>query len=36
LEKHSEVDYGLPASPQLSEMDARLKQLSGQEKPSLE
>jgi len=30
------VDYGLPASPKLSEMAARLKQLSGQEKSSLE
>ena len=35
LEKHSKVDYGLPASQPLSEMDARLKKLSGQEKSSL-
>ena len=35
LEKHSKVDYGLPASQSLSEMDTRLKKLSGQEKSSL-
>ncbi len=35
LEKRGTADYGLPASPTLSEMDARLKQLSGQEKLSL-
>jgi DNA helicase HerA-like ATPase len=35
LEKHNKVDYGLPASQPLSEMDARLKKLSGQEKSSL-
>jgi hypothetical protein len=34
LETRSKADYALPASPPLSEMDARLKQLSGQ-KPSL-
>ena len=34
LETRGKADYALPASPPLSEMDARLKQLSGQ-KPSL-
>ena len=29
LEKRGKEDYGLPASPALSEMDARLRQLSG-------
>ena len=32
LEKRGKVDYGLPDSPKLSEMEARLKQLGGQEK----
>ena len=32
LKNHSKVDYGLPASPTLSKMDERLKQLSKQEK----
>jgi len=36
LEKQGKVDYGLPSSPTLSDMDARLKQLSGQDKLSLE
>jgi DNA helicase HerA-like ATPase len=36
LEKRGKANYGLPASPTLSDMDARLKQLSGQEKLSLE
>jgi hypothetical protein len=36
LEKRGKADYRLPASPTLSEMDARLKQLRGQEKLSLE
>jgi hypothetical protein len=36
LDKRGKADYGLPASPTLSSMDARLKQLSGQEKLSLE
>jgi len=36
LEKRGKADYGLPASPTLSDMAARLKQLSGQEKLSLE
>jgi DNA helicase HerA-like ATPase len=36
LEKRGKADYGLPASPTLSEMDARLKKLSGQENLSLE
>ena len=35
LKNHGKVDYGLPASPQLSELDSRLKQLSGQEKTTL-
>jgi len=35
LKNHSKVDYGLPASSTLSEMDSRLKQLSGQEKTAL-
>jgi DNA helicase HerA-like ATPase len=36
LDKRGIADYGLPDSPKLSEMDERLKQLSGQEKLSLE
>ncbi len=36
LEKRGKADYGLPDSPKLSEMEARLKQLGGQEKLSLE
>ncbi|MCJ7559909.1 ATP-binding protein [Candidatus Bathyarchaeota archaeon] len=36
LDKRGSADYGLPDSPKLSEMDERLKQLSGQEKLSLE
>jgi hypothetical protein len=36
LDKRGKADYGLPDSPRLSEMDERLKQLSGQEKLSLE
>jgi DNA helicase HerA-like ATPase len=36
LKNHSKVDYGLPASSQLSEMASRLKQLSRQEKTALE
>jgi hypothetical protein len=36
LEKHGKADYGLPSSQPLSDMASRLKQLSGQEKPSLE
>jgi len=36
LEKRGKADYGLPASPALSDMDARLKKLNGQEKLSLE
>lgn len=35
LDKHSRVDYGLPDSPKLTQMDERLKRLSGQETPSL-
>jgi DNA helicase HerA-like ATPase len=35
LDKHSRVDYGLPDSPKLVQMDERLKRLSGQETPSL-
>ncbi|HLE75017.1 MAG TPA: ATP-binding protein [Candidatus Bathyarchaeia archaeon] len=36
LDKRGKADYGLPDSPRLSEMDDRLKQLSGQGKLSLE
>jgi DNA helicase HerA-like ATPase len=36
LEKRGQADYGLPDSPKLSEMDKHLKQLSEQEKLSLE
>ena len=36
LEQRGKAEYGLPDSPKLSEMDARLKQLGGQEKLSLE
>jgi DNA helicase HerA-like ATPase len=36
LEKRGSADYKLPDSSRLSEMDDRLKQLSGQEKLSLE
>jgi len=36
LDKRGRADYELPDSPKLSEMDERLKQLSGQEKLSLE
>jgi len=36
LDKRGKADYGLPDSPRLSEMDERLKQLSGQGKLSLE
>ena len=36
LGKRGNADYGLPASPSLSDMDARLKQLNGQDKLSLE
>jgi hypothetical protein len=36
LAKHGKADYGLPASPALSAMDARLKKLNGQETRSLE
>jgi DNA helicase HerA-like ATPase len=36
LDKRGSADYKLPDSSRLSEMDDRLKQLSGQEKPSLE
>jgi DNA helicase HerA-like ATPase len=36
LKKRGTADYGLPASSSLSDMDARLKQLSEQEKLSLE
>jgi len=36
LEKRGKVDYDLPASPPLSDIDSHLKQLSGQEKLSLE
>jgi hypothetical protein len=32
LDKHGKVDYGLPDSQKLAEMDERLKKLSGQEK----
>ncbi|MGD0643557.1 MAG: ATP-binding protein [Candidatus Bathyarchaeia archaeon] len=35
LDKHSRVDYGLPDSPKLTQMDERLKRLSDQEKSSL-
>ena len=35
LKNHGKVDYGLPASPTLSKMDERIKQLSEQEKTSL-
>jgi DNA helicase HerA-like ATPase len=35
LETRGKADYELPASPKLSEMEARLKQLGGQEKLSL-
>lgn len=35
LQKHPPVDYGLPESQKLSEMDERLKRLSEQEKTSL-
>jgi DNA helicase HerA-like ATPase len=35
LERHAPVDYGLADSPRLSEMDERLKKLSGQEKVNL-
>jgi hypothetical protein len=36
LEKRGQADYGIPDSPKLSEMDKHLKQLSEQEKLSLE
>jgi hypothetical protein len=36
LDERGKAEYGLPDSPRLSEMDERLKQLSGQEKLSLE
>jgi len=36
LEKRGKADYGLPDSPKLSDMDKRLKQLSEQDKLSLE
>jgi DNA helicase HerA-like ATPase len=36
LDKRGKADYNLPDSAKLSEMDGRLKQLSGQEKLSLE
>jgi DNA helicase HerA-like ATPase len=36
LEKRGTADYGLPASPPISDMDTRLKQINGQEKISLE
>ena len=36
LEKQGKADYDLPASPKLSEIEARLKQLGGQEKLSIE
>ena len=35
LKNHSKVDHNLPASPGLSKMDERLKQLGKQEKTSL-
>jgi DNA helicase HerA-like ATPase len=35
LDKRGKAEYGLPDTPRLSEMDERLKQLSGQEKLSL-
>src|SRR4030066_359574 len=36
LEKRGKTDYGLPDCSQLTELDARLKQLGGQETLSLE
>jgi hypothetical protein len=36
LEKRDKADYELPASKTLSQMDSRLKQLSEQEKMSLD